>query len=437
MRGQPLLKLLAALAAAAILAVDASPAGRHLLRLPTAVTLAVGEPQAIALALPGRVAVRVGGGPAPLLVDGQTPPPGWSLLPGRSLGLQPTAPGAYTVRLRLFGFLPWRSVRVQAVVPPRLVPGGQAVGVLLRSRGPLVVGETAVPGPFGPVRSPAAAAGIRVGDVLVAVDGRGVASSGAVDRALGRGAPAGPVPVTVLRRGRQLRLWVRPVYDPADGRYHMGTWVRETTGGIGTLTFTSPTGAFAALGHVVLDPVAGVPVVLGAGRLVPSLIAGVDPSSGGHPGEKLGVLVPGAPSLGTVTANTPFGVFGVLHRQPAPGPVTRPLAVALPDQVHPGPAEMLTVLHGGGVEGFAVRITAVLPQRRARLRGFLVRVTDPRLLRASGGIVQGMSGSPVLQGGRLVGAVTHVFVDAPTRGYGVLALWMAQAAGLGAGSQAA
>lgn len=228
-----------------------------------------------------------------------------------------------------------------------------------------------------------------------------------------------------------MTLPVRPLYVPSLGRYVLGARVRDGATGIGTLTFAGAAGIFGALGHPVVDPALGTPVLLGDGELLPSVISGMQPSRDGRPGEKVGLLIGGAPPLGGVTANLALGVFGVLSRGVPPGPVQTAVPVALPDQVHPGPAEVLTVVSGREVQAFQVRITAVLPQRQPSAKGLVLRITDRRLLGATGGIVQGMSGSPILQDGRLVGAVTHVFVDDPSRGYGVLAQWMADVAGLG------
>ncbi len=423
-------RVLGALVALLIIAADLSPFGKHLLRLPSAVTVAVGQRQTIVLDAPGRIGVRASGAGTRLELDGAPAPATWRTVSGTALRLLPADPGRYTLRLRLLGVLPWRSLRVDAVAVPDLVPGGQAVGVVLHSRGPLVVAMRSVPGPGGQVPSPAAAAGIRPGDVLLRIDNRAVTTPQEVAAALAGVPDGGTASVTVLRAGRTLRLRVRPVRAAAAAPPLIGAWVREDTGGIGTLTFTAAQGVFGALGHPVVDPTTDTPIVLGTGALLPSLISGMERSRDGRPGEKIGVLIGGSPGLGTVLANTAFGVFGRLDRTPGAGPLTEPLPVALPDQVHTGPAQILTVIGGRTVGSFAARISAILPQRRPTTRGFVVTITDHRLLAATGGIVQGMSGSPVIQDGRLIGAVTHVFVDNPARGYGVLAVWMAETAGL-------
>lgn len=418
--------------ALAVLGADLTPTARHALRLPERVEMAVGQAQDIVLDLPGRLAVSAAAGTSGLELDGAPATAGWRMLPGRSLRLVPSRPGLYTLRLRLFGFLPWRAVRVRAVPVPELVPGGQTVGIVLRAKGPLVVGLAALQTAAGLVPSPAGRAGVHVGDSLVSIDGHAVRSDADISAAVAAAGIAGTtIDLQVLRRGRAMTMVIRPLFDPSLGRYLLGARVRDGATGIGTLTFMEQGGGYGALGHAVVDPGLGTPVLLGEGQLLPSVISGMQPSRDGRPGEKVGLLVGGLPPLGVVTTNGALGVFGVLTRSVMPGPVPSAVPVALPDQIHPGRAELLTVVSGHEIGAFQMRITAVLPQRQPSSKGLVLRITDPRLLAATGGIVQGMSGSPILQDGRLVGAVTHVFIDDPSRGYGVLAQWMAEAAGFG------
>jgi len=190
------------------------------------------------------------------------------------------------------------------------------------------------------------------------------------------------------------------------------------------LTFWEPKSlAFRALGHSVSDGVTRRPVAVRGGQLLGARIVNIVPGTVDSPGEKVGVLTPPPPVGGRVTGNDAFGLSGVLNRAPTLGP-SRPIPLALPDQVHPGPATLLTVIRGLRPERFSVDILAAFPQSRPGVKGILFRVTDPRLLRLTGGVVQGMSGSPLIQDGRLVGAVTHVLVNRPQLGYACYAAWM-------------
>ncbi len=417
-------RVLGLVGAIAILAADSTPAARHALRVPAQVQVAVGQEQGLVLDLPGRLAVRASS-PGRLTLDGAPLTGAWRRVSAGRLLLLPNSPGTVTLHLRLFGFLPWRTVRVEAVPSPVVVVGGESVAVAIRSRAPLVVG---LGGPEMPGlgNGPAGRAGIRRGDYILAANGRPITSPSALAQAVQTAGAAGvPLDLLILRGGRERTVTLRP--ERVGSRFLIGCWVRDSATGIGTLTFQGD-GRFGALGHPVVDTTTSVPMLLGVGQLLPSQIAGIQPSRDGHPGEKVGTLIPGSPPLGVVLKNTSVGVFGrILAEWGSLGP---DLPIALEDQVHPGPAEILTVLHGTTVQEYGVRIDAVLPQRLPTSKGLVLTVTDPRLLQATGGIVQGMSGSPIIQDGRLVGAITHVLVDNPHRGYGVLALWMAQAAGL-------
>jgi len=305
-----------------------------------------------------------------------------------------------------------------------VVPGGQSIGVVVRTDGVMVTG-------YDPIRTlrgwmdPAETAGIEPGDLIVAADGRGVrddAALAAVVQQAGRRHLA--VTLTVRGARRTLPRVVWPVFNPAAGRYQLGLVVRDTASGVGTLTFWDPrTLGFRALGHSITDGLTRTPVAVAGGQITSAVIVGVVASTPDRPGEKIGVLAGTQTIGGLVEGNDRFGLVGRLDAPPAVGPV-KPVPVAMADQVRPGPAEILTVVAGQQPEAFHIRILATYPQARPATKGLLFEVTDPRLLAKTGGIVQGMSGSPILQDGRLVGAVTHVFVNRPDAGYGCYAQWM-------------
>lgn len=425
-------RVVGAVLAAVVVFAGRAPAARAALRLPGAIAVAVGQRQRIDLGLPGMVTVRVTGpGARWLRVDGATATR-WRPVRAAALWLEPLRPGPSTLQLRLFGVLPWRSVRLQALSVPRVVVGGQSIGVVLHGDGPLVVRTVPVPQWGGATASPASRAHLEAGDVVLAAGGRPVRSPQAVARAVEAAGKAGrALPLVVIRRGRTRQLRVRPVRS-SGGHYRIGAWlVRDGASGVGTLTFYDPPrGVYGALGHPVVNGSGHPPRVLASGTLWPTVISGIVPGRPGRPGEKLGQLASGAQPLGSVQANTSVGVFGRLLAVPGVGLLPEKLPVALADQMHRGSARLLTVIDGQRVRSYRVDITAVLPARHMTSRDLVLRVVDPRLIAASAGIVQGMSGSPIVQDGRIVGAVTHVFVDDPARGYGVCACWMASTAGL-------
>lgn len=419
-----------------MLGVGFTPPYRTLERLPAELQLASGAEAALDLAGRGFLAVR-GDRPQGLVVDGTPLGTEWRAVRHDVLRLTARGTGVTHLQVALFGWLPLRTVTVDVRPTVTVVPGGQAIGVVLHSDGVVVVDEAGLRDRDGRVRHPAQEAGVRVGDVIVAVNGAEVADKEDAARKIDAAARSGrPIALTVRRDGRILTLSVQPVWDVRAGRYLVGVWIRDGASGVGTLTFYDPQSRrFAALGHVVSDSRTGEPYEIRDGEIVGAIVSDIDRGSAGSPGEKLAVFVGRRQPLGTLEKNTEVGVFGRLLNIPDGGGA--PVPIALPQEVHTGPAVIRTVLHGQKIDTFDVEIERVALQDRPAGKGLIVRVTDPRLLREAGGIVQGMSGSPILQDGKLVGAVTHVFVNDPTRGYGVLAIWMAEEAGLLTTSRAA
>lgn len=343
---------------------------------------------------------------------------------GSRLTLDPRGEGRARLEFRLLGVLPVRSVLVTVTPDTRVMVGGQSIGVVVSGRGVLVTGIRPVRTATG-VRSPAQEAGIVPGDVILSADGRPIRDENDLAQCVERAGRNGrPLELEVERGGGRFKVSVVPVALP-DGTYRIGLAVRDGTAGVGTLTMWDPaTLRFAALGHLVTDAETGRPVDLEEGHIVLAGIVAVHQGRRGQPGEKVGVFLPGQDVLGRIERNTPFGIVGVLTRAPGNALYPAPLPLAGAAAVREGPAQVLTVVDGQTVESFQAQIQKVWPDRRYEGKGMVVRITDPRLRQITGGIVQGMSGSPVIQDGRLVGAVTHVFVNDPTRGYGVLAQWM-------------
>jgi len=242
--------------------------------------------------------------------------------------------------------------------------------------------------------------------------------------------------LTVRREGNRLPVRIRPaVVDSgrrrnSAPRYMLGMVLEEPTAGVGTLTFYHPaSGKYGALGHLITTPTSS-PAFVDDGRIVRAQISEIRRGMRGSPGEKRGTFRSEHDAIGTIEKNTKFGIFGHLTANVPPSRWDREVPVALAADVRLGPAEILTVVDGEQVESFAVEIIKVNAQSRPDDKGIVLKVTDERLLNRTGGIIQGMSGSPILQNGALVGAVTHVFVNDPQRGYGIFAEWMLHEAGL-------
>ena len=267
----------------------------------------------------------------------------------------------------------------------RLIPGGQLVGVAVRSDGLVYVGAT----------------DLKSGDIIRTVDGQTVSDT----QSLGERLAAGKAVKLGVRRGeRELTFDVQPQRDERDGVYRIGAWVREGAAGIGTLTYVDPeTGVYGALGHPINDSDSGVSIPVREGVLYEGELTGVVRGRCGVPGALEGEIVEQAP-LGTIEWNDDTGIGGVFVRAAA-------------SRVKTGRGQVIATVDENGPKLYDIDILRV--DANADTRTFQIRVTDEALLKITGGIVQGMSGSPVIQNGKLIGAVTHVLVDDPTRGFAV------------------
>lgn len=294
-----------------------------------------------------------------------------------------------------------------AALPKELVPVGSTVGIKLDALGLVVVGFDQ----DGP--SAARDAGMKKGDIIVAVNAQPVADSKSFQNLVAAGGGK-PLAVTVLRGGRQMPLTIQPQQDKAS--YRLGIFVRDSMAGIGTVTFFDPaTGLYGALGHGVNEVESMVLLPLETGCIMPSSVVEVQKGACGKPG-----LLKGAfdtdKELGTVTFNTEHGIFG---KGASALSVQKALPVADRSEIHTGKAKIYANITGTMVDSYTVEVTKLFPTSDSTGRNMLLTITDERLLRTTGGIVQGMSGSPIVMDGKIIGAVTHVLVDNPTCGYGI------------------
>ena len=296
-----------------------------------------------------------------------------------------------------------------------VVPVGRAVGIKLFSDGVVVVGTSDVATDAGNV-NPAKACGLKEGDIITHINSTEVDTIEEVS-ALLQELEGETMSIRAIRDERQVQLTAQAAFCPADGTYKLGAWVRDSMAGIGTVTFYCPeTGAFGALGHGINDADTARLMPLESGSILPATVAGVEKGKSGTPGMLRGVFDT-AGTLGLLSANTTGGVFGVMTDSHwVDGEAVE---VASRTEVTTGEATILCNIDGDRVDRFQIEIVKVFSEKADDCRDYLLKVTDPRLLEATGGIVQGMSGSPILQNGKIVGAVTHVMVDDPTSGYGI------------------
>lgn len=313
----------------------------------------------------------------------------------------------------------WDAVTCGSTVEigDKVVPLGKAVGIKVFSDGVVVTGLSDVNTAAGSA-SPGRTSGLKAGDVITHINGQEVNTIEGVQALLAQ-QQGQPLTLQVKRDGQSTQLTVQPVQNQ-EGTYQLGVWLRDSMAGIGTLTFYDPqSGVFAALGHGISDVDTAILLPLETGSIMKATVSDVKKGLSGEPGELHGVFDL-QHDLGSLYANTQQGIFGTLEDE-ALTKTGQAVEIASRDQVHTGKATILSNIAGDTVEEYEVEILTLYPENDGDTRNLMLQVTDPRLLEATGGIVQGMSGSPILQDGRLVGAVTHVLINEPTQGYGILA----------------
>ena len=298
-----------------------------------------------------------------------------------------------------------------------LIPLGQTTGIKLYAEGAMIIG-------FAEGSSPAREAGLQVGDVIVAVNGKTITGNADLHQAL-KGQSGCSVTLTVDRDNSRKTCELVALPDAGTDRARIGAWVRDSMAGIGTVTFVDPeSGAFGALGHGICDTETGELMPFDTGGTMRSTVSSVTRGKVGEPG-----MLNGSYDLtgdsGVILRNTEGGIFGCFTDKSIYED-GRCLPVAKPSEVHTGKAQILSNVTGDQVARYEVEIIKVYQDHG--LRDMMIQVTDPVLIEKTGGIVQGMSGSPVIQNGRIVGAVTHVLVNDPTRGYGIFIENMLEAA---------
>ena len=319
--------------------------------------------------------------------------------------------------VRLFGILPLRTVRT-AGQGRTVCAGGEAVGIVLKTQGVQIVGLGGVETGSGTVR-PAADAGLSEGDMILAINGTPVTDVASLTACCEAG---GVCELSCLRDGEPFTATLTPAYD-RDGVAHIGAWVRDSTSGIGTVSFfDADSGAYTALGHGVTDVDTGKLLAPATGFLTEARIAEIRKGGPDEAGELLGSFSGSASdAIANVETNTVFGIAGTLR---AALPETATVPIAPPEAAHLGDAYIRSTIDGEGIREYRVRVIRVNVQSAPEVHGMMIEIVDPELLERANGIVQGMSGSPLIQDGRLIGVVTHVFVSQPARGYCMYAAWM-------------
>lgn len=397
---------------------------QNIFELPDQITLEQGEQKTLDFQLP-LIATLENSSVDVLKFNGESLKQSAQLQLGEPVTLEPVGTGAVRMSINALGFIPIKEVTIQVDAAKKLVVGGQSVGVTLYTRGALVVGVSELIDAQGKVRNPAQEADILPGDVILSANGIEIKDADHLSQII-NDMKDERMELTIERNGESLTRSVQAARDYQDGKYRLGIWVRDSTAGVGTLTFYDPsTKKFGSLGHAITDVDTHTNLSVKDGEIFHSKIIDVRQGVRGQPGELQGSFDDNDNNvMGRLESNTEFGIFGTLYESLKNSIHPEPMPVSGKEEVQTGPATLLTTVDDSGIKEFDCQIVRVNKQEQPSTKGMVVKITDPDLLERTGGIVQGMSGSPILQNGKIVGALTHVFVNDPTQGYAVFIEWM-------------
>ncbi|NLB41903.1 MAG: SpoIVB peptidase [Clostridiales bacterium] len=428
MKKRVLKKAFGIILTALFLVLNYSPIVQDISRLPAELQIFQGDTQILDFKLPIKARVSDSNDVNVLKFNGDSLKSHKVYDISHPLAIEPVNQGNVDLDFMLFGFIPIKKLTIRVTSPKRLIPGGNSIGVSLYTNGALVVGTSEVTDEKGITHFPAIDAGILPGDIIEKVNGVTVKDAAHLTRLVNK-VRGKSVELTCRRDNRMYVTEIYPMLDETDNKYRIGLWVRDSTAGVGTLTFVDPDTKFlAALGHAITDVDTGSLLSVKNGEISESTVIDVKIGKRGLPGELVGNFSSGKNALGTIVKNTRYGIYGKANRKIINPLYEKALPIAYQQQIKPGKATILTTIDDTGIQEFDIQINKVVRQASSATKGLVLEITDPILLEKTGGIVQGMSGSPIIQDGKLVGAVTHVFVNDPTKGYGIFIEWMLEEA---------
>jgi stage IV sporulation protein B len=391
--------------------------------LPERLYLKTGEDFVLSAGLPVRATVNLAASGSEIAINGRVLGEAAETVDlGEPLTISANGAGVVRLSFRIAG-MTIRNMTLLVDQDRVVMPGGQSIGVAMYTRGALVVTTGEIMCDDGTAVNPGKLAGIREGDVILSVNGEKIHNSNHLGELINNSRE--DLRITVLRADKETDLVVTPVKDSTDGKYRIGLWVRDSTAGIGTLTYADPMNqTFAGLGHAIADVDTSENLLLKEGQIVPARIIDVVKGEAGAPGELCGMFVTSGNALGKILINADEGLFGALY-----APITSPiypkgLPIGWQNEVELGHATILCTVDEQTVDEYDCEIVRINRQKQAAGKGMVVEIVDPRLLKRTNGIVQGMSGSPIIQNGKVVGAITHVLISDPHKGYGIFIEWM-------------
>lgn len=323
--------------------------------------------------------------------------------------------GKVSFRLNLFNLIPLKNIDVNVIPKTTVVPMGNAIGMKLYTAGVLVVGMSEIEG-----KKPYENSGIKEGDRIIQINQNQIDNTDDLMKAVNK-SDGNNISIKYVRDEKTITTSIKPLKNSRN-EYKIGLWVRDAAAGVGTLTFYEPSsGMFATLGHGIMDIDTAELIKIANGELVTTNILSINKGTKGNPGEIRGTIEAGH-TIGSISKNTKFGVFGTINKTPYLNTSnTNEVQVALREEIKTGKAQIICELENGKKEYYDIEIQRIFISNNKDNKSMLIKVTDKKLSEKTGGIIQGMSGAPIIQNGKFVGAVTHVLVNDPTIGYGVFA----------------
>lgn len=324
--------------------------------------------------------------------------------------------GSYKINLKLFGLIHWKNMEIKVIEKEQVIPGGMPVGIYVRTKGLLVLGTGRITGTDGLNYEPALNI-VKTGDYIETFNKLPVENTRDFQKQI-ENSEGKEILLGIRRNGEKTEVRLAPVKGNT-GEYKLGIWVRQDTQGIGTLTYYTEEGEFGALGHGITDSDTGELIEIDKGGIYQASIVNIVKGKQGQPGELVGYINRStSAALGELEKNTACGIFGTKLKLEDKTEYNEPMEIALKQEVRPGKASILCQLEDEIAE-YEIEIKKLRYNLENANKGMVIEITDPELLKKTNGIIQGMSGSPIFQNGRIVGAVTHVLINDPTRGYGI------------------
>lgn len=323
--------------------------------------------------------------------------------------------GSWQVSLKLFGVIPLKTVTVDTMPDRYVIPCGNTIGIRIYTDGVMVLGTGVIDAKDG--SSEPAKGVVKAGDLILEANNTVLNNKEELIDKINQ-SKGTKVKLKINRQGEIIDTEIQPVISMLDNQYKIGVWVRDSTQGIGTMTYYDiQTKEFGALGHGIQDVDTAQLMSLKQGDITNSEINSIRKGKKGVPGELVGSIIADE-VIGKVTLNTPYGVYGVLNQNLSDVPLEA-MSVGLKHEVHEGEATIYSSIIDDEIREYDIYIQSINHYSVDNSKGMIIKITDEKLIQNTGGIVQGMSGSPIIQDGKIIGAVTHVFVNDPTKGYGI------------------